>query len=197
LKMRNSILMMVLLSNQAALGQVRKGFEEYYTVSGATFSCLSAKVFYQSRLGWYSETRFNYEEEGTAACSVGKTFSKEGRLSCSFTPEIGFTAGKLHGVSFGLNTALSFKQLSFTSSTLYTTNSFFTWSELNGQITKQLYAGVTLQLSSSRCMALKQDAGLQFGFLIKRWTFPLYVFEQGDAHPYFVTGACYEWKNRP
>jgi hypothetical protein len=197
--------MIVILCNQAVQGQGRKGFEEYYyPAGGAGFSSLSTRLFNQSGRGWYTECRYNYEEEGTAAVSLGKTFSKEGKLSWSFTPEVGFAVGKLQGISLGINGSLSVKRLSLTSSTLYTSgfekgrplDCFFNWTELNGQITKQLYTGITLQFSSSPCEGIKRETGVQLGFLIKRWTFPFYVFERADAHAYFVAAACYEWKGR-
>ncbi len=197
--------MIIFLCNQAVRGQARKGFEEYYyPAGGAGFSSLSTKLFSQSSRGWYTECRYNYEEEGTAAVSLGKTLSKEGKLSWSFTPELGFSAGKLQGVSLGINGSLSVKRLSLTSSTLYTSgfekgqplDRLFNWTELNGQITKQLYTGITLQFSSSPCEAIKPETGLQLGFLIKRWTFPFYVFKRAAARPYFVAAACYEWKGR-
>ena len=203
--MRNSIFMIVILCNQAVRGQDRKGFEEYYyPAGGAGFSSLSTKLFSQSSRGWYTECRYNYEEEGTAAVSLGKTFSKEGGLSWSFTPELGFAVGKLQGVSLGFNGSLSVKRLSLTSSTLYTSgfdkgqplDRLFNWTELNGQITRQLYTGITLQFSSSPGEGIKRDTGVQLGLSIKRWTFPFYVFERADARPYFVAAACYEWKSK-
>lgn len=198
--------MILLFVNSASQGQTRKGFEGYYyPANGGSISSLSTKLFYQSSQGWYTECRYNYEQEGTAACSVGKTFSNENAFSYSITPEIGFAVGKLQGASLGLNSSMSLGRLSFTSSMLYTTglqknetaNSFFNWSELNGQISKHLYAGVTIQLSSSRCAVISREPGAQLGVLFKNWTFPLYVFDRPGAHPYLVAGACYDWKGRP
>ena len=203
--MRNGIIMVVILCNQAARGQDLKGFEEYYYPAGrARISSFSTKLFHQSGQGWYTECRYNYEDQGTVALSLGKTFSKEGGLSWSFTPEVGFAVGKLQGVSLGINSSLSVNRLSLTSSTFYTsgfqkgqpTDCFFNWSELNGQITKQLYTGITIQFSSAPFESIQRETGVQLGFLIKRWTFPFYVFEQADAHPYFVAGACYNWKGK-
>jgi hypothetical protein len=195
--------MILLLVNSAAQGQVRKGFEGYYyPASSMGFSSLATKLFYQTSQGMYTECRYNYEKEATAACSMGKTFSKENIFSYSITPEVGIAVGKLQGASFGLNTSLSLGRLSFNSSLLYTSgfernkggSSFFNWSELNGQISKHLYAGVTIQLSSSGCAAMGLDLGGQLGVLYKNWTFPLYIFDRPGIHPYLVAGASYEWK---
>jgi hypothetical protein len=201
--MRNSLFMIVFLFNQAVQGQERKGFEGYYypTNSGSV-SSLSTKLFYQTSQGWYTECRYNYEEEKTAGFSVGKTFSKENAFRYSITPEVGFAVGKLQGASLGLNTSLTRGRLSFNSSLLYTSGfektqaarSFFNWSELNAQISKHLYAGVTMQLSSSRCTMISREPGGQLGILFKNWAFPLYVFDRPGAHPYLSAGACYEWR---
>jgi hypothetical protein len=94
--MHNRILMTILLLNSAVQGQVRKGLEGYYyPTTGRGIPSLSSKIFYQTSQGWYAEGRYNYEEEGTVACSVGKTFSKENAVTWSLTPEIGLAFGRL------------------------------------------------------------------------------------------------------
>jgi len=197
--------MILLFVNCGAQGQIRKGFEAYYYPgNGAVFSSLSTKLYYQTSQGWYTEFRYNYEQEGTAACSVGKTFSKENDISYSITPEVGISGGKLQGTSLGLNSTLSRGRLSFNSSLLYaprferskSNGSFFSWSELNGRITKHLCAGVTIELLSSPCTTMSLDAGGQLEVLYKDWTFPLYVFDRRGTEPFLVAGACYEWKYR-
>jgi hypothetical protein len=195
--------MIAFLFNQAVQGQERKGFEGYYyPENGGGISSMSVKLFNQTSQGWYSECRYNYEEERTAGFSIGKTFSKENVFSYSVTPEVGLVIGRLQGASLGLNTSLSYKRLSFSSSALYTAglkkedagHSFFTWSELNIRIIKYLYAGVTVQVSTSGYMAISREPGVQLGVLFKNWAFPLYVFDRAGDHPYFAAGACYEWK---
>jgi hypothetical protein len=196
--------MILLFGNSAAQGQGRQGFEVYnYPKNGLGLSSLSTKLYYQTSQGWYTECRYNYEQERTAACSVGKTFSNEDDLSYSITPEVGVSGGKLQGPSVGLNTTLALGRLPFNSSFLYApgfeqskgSHSFFDWSELNGRISKHLYAGVTIELSSSPCV-MTLDQGGQLEVLYNGWTFPLYVFDRRGAQPYLVAAACYEWKYR-
>ena len=203
--MRNSIFMIAFLFNQAVQGQGRKGLEGYYyPANGAGVSSFSTRLFYQTSGGWYTECRYNYEEERTAGFSADKTFSKENVFSYSITPEVGLVLGKLQGFSLGLNTSLSWKRLSFCSSLLNTSrleqdaggNSLFNWSELNIQISKHLFAGATMQLSSSRCTIVSREPGGQLGVLFKNWAFPIYVFDRPGARPYVVAGACYEWQNK-
>jgi hypothetical protein len=195
--------MIVFLFHQAVQGQDRKGFEGYYyPMNGGTANSLSTKLFYQTSKGWYTECRYNYEEERTAGFSFGKTFSKENVFSYSITPEVGLAVGKLHGVSLGLNAALSCKRLSFTSSLLCTAGlekgeagySLFNWSELNVQITNYIYGGVMVQLSSSEQMVINREPGVQLGLMFKDWTVPLYVIDRPGGHLYFSAGTCYEWK---
>jgi hypothetical protein len=195
--------MIIVLFNQAVQGQERKGFEEYYyPANGWNAAFLSTRLFYQSGQGWYTECRYNYEVEGTAGFSVGKTFSKENAFSYSVTPEVGFAAGKIQGASVGLNTSLSFRRLSFTSSTLYTAGfekeeagySLYDWSELNVRMTGYLYGGVTIQLLSSLYTAISPEPGVQLGVVLKGWTFAVYGLDRPGGHPHLSTCACYEWK---
>lgn len=201
--MRNSVFMIVFLFNQAVQGQDRKGFEGYYyPTNGAGLSTLSTKLFYQTSQGWYTECRYNYEEDRTAGFSVGRTFSKENTFSYSITPEAGLTVGKLQGACLGENTVLSWKRLSFNSSLLYTAGvkqgeagySLFNWSELNVQISKYLYGGVTVQESSFCQTVTSREPGAQLGLLFKGWTIPFYVFDRPGNHLYFLAGICHEWK---
>jgi hypothetical protein len=201
--MRNRIFMIAFLFNQAVQGQERKGFEGYYfPANGGGISSMSVKLFDQASQGWYTECRYNYEEERTAGFSVGKTFSKEDAFSYSITPEVGFAVGKLQGASLGLNSSLSCKRLSFNSSLLYTAGfeweeaeySLFNWTELNVQINRYLYAGATVQLSCSGHTVNSGEPGVQLGVMFQGWAFPLYVFDRPGTHPYFAAGACYEWK---
>jgi hypothetical protein len=201
--MRNGLFMIILLFRQPTQAQDRKGFEEYYSSeSGRSVSSVSTRLYYQPAQGWYTEFRYNYEEENTAAFSVGKTFSKDEKLSWSVTPELGLAAGKLQGVSLGVNTTLSAGRISFSSVALCTkgfeadgvTRSFFAWSELNGRICKQLYAGVTLELCATRHRGVSEETAAQLGFTFGRWTIPLYLFKPADAPLYFVTAICYELK---
>jgi hypothetical protein len=199
------VFMILLFVNGAAQGQVRQGFEVYhYPVNGIGFSSFSTRLYYQNRQGWYTECRYNYEQEGTAGCSVGKTFSKENDFAYSITPEVGISGGNLQGASLGLNSSLSRGRLSFNSSLLYApgfgrnkgSRSLFSWSELNGRVSKHLYAGVSIELSSSSCKIVNLDPGGQLEVLYKSWTFPLYVFDRRGTQPYLVAAACYEWKDR-
>lgn len=201
--MRNSVFMIAFLFNQAVQGQDRKGFEGYYyPTNGRGLSSLSTKLFYQTSQGWYTECRYNYEEERTAGWSVGKTFSKESVFSYSITPEVGLAVGQLQGASLGLITALSWRGLSFNSALLYTSGlekeeagySLFNWSELNVQISKYIYGGVTVQESSFCQKVTSREPGVQLGLMFKGWTIPFYVFDRPGNHLYFSAGVCHEWK---
>ena len=202
--MRNSLYMIILLLYNAAQGQQRKGFEQFYYPDNATLSSLSSKLFYQGNTGWYTEWRWNYEEQQSIACSVGKTYSKEGALSYSFTPSVGLIAGDLQGISAGLNTSLRYRSISFSTFMEYANCSekkkndlFFSWSELTCQITRQLYAGLVLQQKCLYPSANTLEAGMQLGVTCKNWTFPLYLFKPANSSFYFAVGICREWEKQP
>ena len=92
--------MITVLFTYLARAQERKGFEEYYYPGTAgVLPSLSTKAFYENRENWYTEVRYNYEEENTIACSIGRTFFKEDSLSYSFTPVAGLVAGRQQGLS--------------------------------------------------------------------------------------------------
>src|ERR1700754_607781 len=151
--MRNSLVMILFLFNQAAQSQGRKGVEEYYYPGNpGLLPSFSSKLYYQGSTGWYSEFHYNYEEGQTFACSAGKSFSKAGALSWSFTPLAGILGGKLQGVTIGLNTSLDYKGFFFTSFIQHTKGYekgkdafLFSWSELNYHLSERFFLGVAIE----------------------------------------------------
>src|SRR5260221_520262 len=77
------------------------------------WSSVSTKLSYETAKGNYFEFRRNYEQDGTIACSAGRSFSGEGRFSWAITPIAGFAVGMSQGLSLGVNTTLEHKKLSF------------------------------------------------------------------------------------
>jgi hypothetical protein len=183
------------------MSQGRKGLEAfYYPGSDGLLPSLSTKMYYQSSTNWYAEARYNYEEEETFAMSVGKSWVKEGDWSYAFTPILGLSGGKLQGASFGVNSYLSHKMFSFSSSLQYgicpgqVKANLYSWSELNCQVSEYFYAGITLQQAWAYQTNNEWEPGLQTGICFKGWTFPMYIFRPASNQRYFVLGVCREWK---
>jgi hypothetical protein len=201
---QQSLLFTILfLLNHPSFGQERKGFEVYhYAASPGLLSSMSAKLFYQDKNSWYTEIRYNYEEEQTMAFSVGKAFHKDKLLSYSFTPLLGFSVGKLQGVSAGLNTSLSYRSFEFCSFLQYSSrletgknDYIFSWSEFGYQATKFLYTGIALQQTCFYPATNNWEPGIQLAFCFKNWVFPLYFFKASADGGYLMAGIFHEWKN--
>jgi hypothetical protein len=190
--------MIILLYHSGAMAQNRKGAELYhYSGSGGMLSSLSSRAWYQTNEKWYGEIRYNYEQEETFACSVGKTFMKEGDWTYAVTPVAGASVGKQEGLSFGMNGYMSHRALSISSSVQYgispggRRSNLFSWSEVDWQLSKKFFAGVTLQQTGVGPAHSKWDPGMQIGFNSKKWSLPLYVFQPASGGRYFVVGILF------
>lgn len=213
-KMRNSLIMILFLSNHSLRAQPRPGLEMLYCPDGRPlWSALSTKLSYETVKGNYFELRRNYEQDGTIACSAGRSFSGTGLFSWSITPVAGLVAGKSEGLSLGLNAALAYKKLSFSSCIRQTTSFIrgepgflFSWSELGCKLADHLSAGLVLQQTCCYRNGNTREPGgnergpageiwepgglvaISFG----AWTFPLYLFKSGDEPCSVVAGICYQ-----
>jgi len=199
--MHSILIILLFICSEAAVAQEKKGADVfYYPGNSAILPSIAARVYYQGGSNWYGEARYNFEEEGTFACSVGKTFSKEGAWAYAITPVAGLSGGRLQGASFGFNSSLSHKAFSFSSSLQYglcpgqQKSNLFSWSELNCQMSDHFYAGVTMQQWSSYHSDAEWEPGMQMGICIGSWTIPLYVFHPSSNQRYFVLGVSREWK---
>lgn len=200
--MRNMLFMILSLFNLPVQSQARKGFEAYYYPAAAgILPSLATKIYYQAGNGWYTEMRYNYEEEQAIACSAGKTFFRQHTLSYSFTPMVGLVAGNLQGLSLGCNASLTYKGISFTSSIQHAscienrrTHFIFSWSELGYEVTKQISAGFVLQQTCIYNTDGRWEPGMQLSISFASWTVPFYLFKPAGGGYYFVAGITYDWK---
>lgn len=181
-------------------GQNRTGFEGYYYTSCAGTSAIVPKAYFQSN-DWYSEARYNYESEQSLSLYAGPTFSKENRLSWTFTPIIGVVVGKLRGGSLGANAALDIKGIYFNTALQYTASCqdrnesfFFGWSELGYQLTGHIYAGAVLQQTGLCRNGNRLEPGLQLTCSSGNWRLPIYLFISREQQLYLVIGISREWE---
>ena len=194
--------MILILLSGTANAQGTMGFEEYYYTGLPLSSAPVSRIYYQDNSSWYGEARYNYETAQSVSVYAGRTFGKQDSLSWSFTPLAGIVAGKFKGVSLGLNTALDYRSVSFSSALEYNFSGenkrysfFFSWSELGYQLTKHFYAGLALQQTGLYHMTTVWEPGIQIGISFEKWVFPVYVFNGADNKRYFVLGITREWEH--
>jgi hypothetical protein len=200
----NLIIISVFMYHTASC-QSRTGVEEFFYIGHNVPSTVVPRIYFQDYGGWYGEARFNYEEARTFSLYGGKTFSKRNDLSFSVTPVIGLVWGKFKGGSAGVDLEMDYGRLTFCSAVQYTRSGsdrrsdfFYAWSELGCQVTSRFYMGLALQQTCVWRTGLNWDPGLQIGFLINKWTFPLYIFDPAGSNRHFVLGVTREWrKQRP
>lgn len=186
-------LMLVLFGALYAHAQV--SVEQYYYLEKDKALLWGPIVHYQSASNWYAEARYNYEASNSVSLYTGRTFSHEGNLSYSATPMVGGVAGDYKGMSMGLNMAVDYKSVFFSSQSQYTMGMgdededfVFAWSELGYQVCSWLYGGVSAQHTYERLTGVVFEPGIFLGVEVGRWSFPVYGFASGDNNSFFVVG---------
>ena len=193
--MKDSVVfLLVFLVCHLASAQSEGGLEQYCYVKKGSSSILSPIVHYQYRT-WYGEARHNYEDVGTSSIYIGKIFSNQNNVSYSITPIVGAVMGKYKGGSIGLKISVDYKNLFFSSESQYTFSSnelyknfLYSWSELGYQPLTWMYAGLALQQTHLLKTEKTFETGVVVGFLVGKWTFPLYSFSPISRERYFVLG---------
>jgi hypothetical protein len=195
--------MICFLLYNTANSQSTLGFEQFYYIDNPGPSpapSVVPRIFYRGRDHWYGEVRYNYEEARTLSLYAGRTFSKQDSLSWSFTPVAGLLLGKLKGGAVGVNLAWNYCKFSFISTLQYTfsgenkhDNFIYSWTDLDYQVTGGFYTGLVLQQTRFYNAINRWDPGIQLGFLVKKWTFPLYAFNPTTSDRHFVIGVTREW----
>jgi hypothetical protein len=207
-------MMILFLITHSLQAQPRPGLEMLdYPGGRSLWSSLSTKLSYETVKGNYFELRGNYEQDGTFACSAGRSFSGKGLFSWAITPVAGVVAGKTQGLSFGMNTALAYKALNFSSCVRQTVpfikgepGFLFSWSELGYRCADHLTAGIVMQQTCYYSGADSWKPGgntrepgrnvwepggmiaLSFG----GWAFPFYLFKSGGEAYSVAAGICYQ-----
>lgn len=145
----------------------------------------------------YVEARYNYEDFNTFSLYFGRTFSTDNIVTYSVTPIMGAVVGKFKGGSIGFNAMIEYNKIFFSSESQYTvsfreSNSdfVFAWSDLAYQPMKWFYLGLsTQQTLLTQKKTLNGELGIALGFIVGRWSFPLYCFIPGNDRPYLVLGV--------
>jgi hypothetical protein len=184
-----------------ANAQSKMGLEQYSYMGTGQVSNLAPVAHFESQHKWYAEVRYNYDNLQTFSVYLGKTFSKERRVSYSLTPRLGVLTGLYNGAAVGLNTEITYKTFTFCSQTQYNISSenvcrnfLFSWSELYCQPADCFFAGLSLQQTQLHRTSMLTEPGLLIGLSFRQFRFPLYAFRPFQSEMYFVAGINWEWK---
>jgi len=176
------------------------GFEQYQYMGEEKLVTLVPVIHIQAPKNWYSEARYNYEEDKTFSLYVGKNFAKEKKkFSYSIIPMLGGMMGKYKGGSAGLNVNFEYKKFFMSSQPQFTFFSerkdksyFFQWSEVGYELKPWLFVGCSLQQTYYKESKMNViERGVLLGVATGKWTFPIYVFSPLDTSRYFILGVTF------
>jgi hypothetical protein len=184
---------------QEVQGQAKSGLENYnFLGQGGAYTWMPV-LHYETGMGLYTEIRFNYEAVSAISIFAGKKFEREGRVSYSFTPMLGWSAGTFSGISPALNAEAEWKkwfvsvQSQFSASFSDKNQSFFfNWSELGYNVSNDFFAGIAGQFTKTG-----EDQQLEPGILAGvewgRLSIPVYWFRPFSVQGYFVVGLNFQY----
>ena len=180
--------------------QNKTGIENYNFLSSKEAYVWMPVVHHKGKKGVYTEMRYNYEEMETASVYLGKSFSKERELSYDITPMLGMVFGNFNGGSLAINMDVEYKktfvsmQMQYTASSDAKENNFlFNWTEMAYQPLEWFYTGVSMQQTKMYKTGFKSEYGVLIGFLVKKFTIPVYVFSPVNKNRNFIVGINVEW----
>ena len=183
-----------------AAAQSKSGIENYNFLSSKEAYVWVPVVHHVNKKGIYTEMRYNYEGIKTASLYAGKSFSKKGLLNYTITPMLGIVVGKFNGGSFATNADIEYKKILASVQTQYTISSnavkddfFFNWTEIAFKPLKWFYAGLSMQQTKLYSTVLKSEYGILAGFVLQKFTIPIYVFNPFSKNKNFIIGINTEW----
>lgn len=200
--MKKNLLIIIwsILTQLNADAQTKNGIENYNFLSSKEAYVWMPIVHHQSKKGFYTEMRYNYEDIKTGSVYLGKNFNKTGAINYSVTPMLGIVFGKYNGGSLAMNIDVENEKAFLSAQTQYTVSSneiesnfFFNWTELAYQPLKWFYSGVTMQQTKIYNASFKSEYGVLIGFLIKKITIPVYMFNPLNKNRNFIVGVNIEW----
>lgn len=197
---RISVFLLIAIALSTGLqAQTKAGIEQYQYLGRPGENTILPILHFESTKGWYAEARYNYDELQTFSFYAGKSFSGGQNFSWSLTPMLGFAVGNLQAGSTGLNLDLEYQNLFLSAQSQFTvaldkvnTNFFYNWSELGYTVSKNFFAGLTLQFTRQSHVS-DIEPGLMAGLEFKNISFPIYVFKPLSPARYFIFGVNYEF----
>jgi hypothetical protein len=155
-------------------------------------------VKFTSRKGWHASARYNYDAPETFSFSAGKEFSFGNRLTGSFIPATGFSAGGYKSVFFSIQQDYAWRSFTLSSESQYSIstesvpNSFFNWSEFLYEPEFPLFGGLALLATREGGMT-EIEGGVVAGFTVFDISFPFYIFSPFSSGSYLAAGVNYEF----
>jgi cell division septation protein DedD len=154
---------------------------------------------YQAAKGLYAEGRYNYEALNTFSIYLGKTYAKESVISYSISPIAGAVMGGFNGGSIGANIGLSYKNFYIYSQPQYSfslenavNNFIYSWTDITYSPTSWLSAGISLQHTKPYQSKSYMQNGFVVELAVKKFAFPMYIFNPLTKDRSFVVGANFE-----
>ena len=138
------------------------------------------------------EGRYNYESPNAASLWAGWNLHTEGTLTVDATPMFGVVFGSLNGVAPGLELAVKWWKLEFSSQTEYVIdlddedgNFLYTWSQLGISPVDWLQVGFVVQRTQLFDTGRDIERGL-FAAATYKWFEPAVYLFNPDAEPTLV-----------
>lgn len=202
--MRKRLVLLLLLKLSglwlhSAIAQSQLSFENYYSMSSGSPLTVMPVASFQGGKGFYAESRYNYEELNTLSFYMGRTFSKESKLSYSISPIAGVVIGQFNGGSIGANISLGYKNFYLYSQPQYTfavensvNNYVYSWTDITYSPLNWLSLGISLQHTKPNQSEGFLESGIVLEAAYKRFTFPVYIFNPQSNDRSIVFGANFE-----
>ncbi len=198
--MRSALLLLFVLIGAAVKAQKNGGVEQSFYMQQNSGSVAVPMIWYQTKHGWYSALRYNYEDVKTVSLFLGKNFSgTSGNSSITATPMAGILWGATKGTAAAVKFGIETNSFYFASEPQYVfsfngaqQNFFYNWSEAGIAALPFLYTGIALQHTKVPALKHQWEAGAVAGFLFKNIELPVYLFNAFGKNKYLVVGFNWE-----
>lgn len=130
------------------------------------------------------EARYNYEDKNSFSLFTGKNFERQyGKFDLVITPMAGVVVGHTNGILPGLEFSASYSVFNLYSENEYMLDFkgkenyfFYSWTELNAQLLKNLKAGVLAQSLRWYKTQFDVQRGVYAEYSLGQFTFDVYYF---------------------
>jgi hypothetical protein len=155
-------------------------------------------IHYQSAGGFYSEMRYNYEDERTISLYAGKKIFAGRQKQIELLPMAGLSAGKFSGFSLAFNAEVETGDIFLSVETQYSFSFkkqapgfLFNWSEAGFNIGNNFFAGSALQTTIEKGLT-EIHPGVMAGFVFGNFIIPVYLFKPFNHDKWLQIGINYE-----
>lgn len=161
-------------------------------------SFLASPIFTADHNHLHLEARYQYEDRHLGSLWAGYNFSAGTKLKLQLTPMLGVVFGQQTGIAPGVEGALTYKRLSFSSSAEYVfdvknrdNNFFYAWPQLTYAPRDWFRFGIAAQNTKVNNVKLATDYGPVVTFSHKRVYFTTYVLNPHNPIVILEAGASF------